>query len=213
MNLPSARWNLISTPERAPGGPRRRSERPEVYRPGGSRGSVPGARGAGRPAPLRSKLTATANLTVRVHRRGPAGELLLEREERISNKVPSAGRNILRDLLGNTGYSISSFEVGGDSSPTLDGHLQLGDPIFRTRIERRVPKPSAVTFEAVLSEEQANGETLCEAGLFADEIWYAPGDMLAGGGGRLFARAVYTAIEKDASVVVTFSWEITIGSE
>jgi hypothetical protein len=153
------------------------------------------------------------NVLWRVERRGRDGHWRLEREERTENKVTASGRNIARDLLGGTGYSVSSFEVGSDGSAPLDQDLQLGQGVFRKRIDRRIPKPSSIVYEVYIDDTEANGYTLQESGLFADERWYADGALTPGANGRLFARTIYTAIEKDSSVVFTGLWEIPISSE
>lgn len=127
-----------------------------------------------------------------------------------ANLVPAVGRNMLAWLLANRGFGPSSIGVGTDNTPTTDATIQLGCEIYRELITTRRVSGSTCIWELFLSTAEANGSTLQEAGVFADQSWY-DGDVMTGGG-FLFSRVVHSGIDKTSAVSVTYRWEIPISA-
>ncbi len=126
---------------------------------------------------------------------------LLEREE-LHNLVTLAGRNLIRDLLNeSTDSGLTHFAVGGTDTAPAAGDTQLAAEIYRDTFTKRTAVDGVLTLTYFLPSGAANGSTLREAGL-----------LNAAAGGVLFARAVFGAIAKTASVTVTYTWSITIGA-
>lgn len=185
MYLPIARLNAPR--------PRARGEDPDI----------------GTPPPPRSPLRlAEGNVLILLHPGRDRSRILSA--ERRGNKVTRTGRQIVRDLLANTGPAPSALAVGTDPTPAEDSDLSLGQEVFRSLFTRRVPSESSIIYELYLTDQEANGETLSEAGLIALPQWSHSG--LIPQGGFLFARVTHTPIEKDSSVSVTYVWEIPISS-
>ncbi len=126
-----------------------------------------------------------------------SGEVL--QEIRVHNLVTTAGRNLIRDLLGNDGVSgLTHFAVGTNSTAPALSDTALKAEVFRDQITQRIDSSNQLQIKQYLSSQQANGYTLREAGLFN-----------AGSGGTLYARAVHVAIAKSASIAVTYTWSLS----
>lgn len=124
------------------------------------------------------------------------GELLAETIGH--NRVPTSGRNLLRDLLNGDALSgLTEFGIGDDDTATTNNDTALGNELLREALTDTSKSTLKLTAQYFLSSTLLNGETLREAGLFTDE-------------GTLFARYVLdTPIAKTSSIAVTFTWEIT----
>lgn len=140
------------------------------------------------------------------------GKLL--REELVHNKVVVGGRNILRDLLLNIGPPPNFMAVGSGGTAPQDDNVQLEAEIFRAQPTRKLSYQSRAAFKLFLKTVDANGpgpgaQPLREVGLFARANYTDSGAL---GGGLLFSRAVFSQIDKDSTVQVTFTWDYSIGS-
>lgn len=114
------------------------------------------------------------------------------------NRVPTGGRNLLRDLLNGDALSgITEFAIGDDNTATSNNDTELGNELLRATLTSTSKDTLKLTAQYFLASTLLNGETLREAGLYTDED-------------TLFARYVLdTEIEKDNTIAVTFTWEIT----
>lgn len=124
------------------------------------------------------------------------GRLL--REEHGHNRVPHAGRNLLRDLLhGDSVTGITEFALGTSATATTNADTTLGAQVLRDTVTQLLKTSLTVTAKYFLSSSQLNGTTIREAGLFNDD------DVL-------IARYVLTTpIAKTAAIAVTLTWSIT----
>ena len=133
----------------------------------------------------------------------------LVREEVVHNKVTSAGRNVLRDLMLGIGAHPNWIAVGTTSTAAADTDVALGAEYFRAAVTRRVSSTGKAVFKLHLTTSDANGSTIREVGLFAYTSYSGSSPL---GGGQLFARAVVAPIVKDNTIQVTFTWEFPITS-
>jgi hypothetical protein len=146
---------------------------------------------------LQDGLKVTGELTVEVHD-AETGELL--RSETVRNLVVTAGKNLIRDLIGGaTSAYPTHFAVGTSSTAPAAGDTALGVEVFRDQITQRVYSAVQVTVKFYLATGYANGNTLREAGIFN-----------AAAAGTMLSRAVYSAIAKTSSITVTYTWNITV---
>jgi len=118
------------------------------------------------------------------------------------NLVTLAGRDLARDLLvGDSAATVTHFAVGTGSTAVAAGDTSLGSEVYREAITQTSTSSGAIEFKHYLPSTEANGVDLTEAGL-----------LTATSGGVLFARVVFAAISKTASVGVTFTWTVSIGA-
>lgn len=109
------------------------------------------------------------------------------------NKVPDAGLELLRDLLGGTAVRPDAIALGTSSTATTDEQTALNAEVFRKEIDRRIELATGIDFQAFLSGSDASGQTLREIGLFA--------------GTRLLARAPLSPeVVKNPGLEFTFSF-------
>jgi hypothetical protein len=117
--------------------------------------------------------------------------------QRVKNTVVDTGLNIVRDLLGGTGYGPASIAVGTGTAATGTTDTSLGTEIWRGNIDRRIQGSKEVNFQVLLTTADANGYTLSEVGLFD--------------GTSMYARALLSpTIEKTGAKTVTISHKITV---
>lgn len=125
------------------------------------------------------------------------------------NKVPLSGRRIIRDLIARgvvgtgQGYAPTHMAVGSDGTGEDDSDELLGAEVFRAPVSYRRPLSSGVQIQLFLSDQDANGNTLREAGMF---------DSVTGNSGNMFARVTFDPVVKTTSVKVVIYWTITITS-
>ncbi len=84
----------------------------------------------------------------------------------------------------------------GTTAPTI-GDLTLENELGRKALTRRLVSGNVSNFQMLLREDEANGLTLTEAGLF---------DSSAAGLGVLLGRFVHAAIPKDSGIAITYVW-------
>jgi hypothetical protein len=142
----------------------------------------------------RDVLTPRVNVTVDV--RDVAGRVLSV--QRGHNLVPTAGLNLLRDLLnGDNITGITEFALGTGSTAAANGDTELDTEVHRDTLSRTIKATAELTAQYFLSSTTLNGTTIREAGLFTDE-------------NTLFARYVLgSPIVKNSGIAVTFTWDIT----
>lgn len=133
------------------------------------------------------------------------GNLIDTREEK--NLFLDNGLNQLRNCLGypdelySTAYTPNYIAVGtGGTNPAADDDA-LEVEVFRKEITLKTPADKKITFQLFLDVDEANGYTLTEAGIFStytnDDIW---------------ARVIYSGINKTTAISVTYNWEINLGA-
>lgn len=121
----------------------------------------------------------------------------------VDNLVTLVGRNLVRDLLGDaTSDRLTHMAVGTGTTAAAAGDTTLGSEVHRDALTQvDVSESGKISVLLFLGSTVANGFDLTEAGVLTEEI-----------GGKLYARAVYAAITKTASIAVTYDWEFTIGA-
>jgi len=138
----------------------------------------------------------------------------LVHEERTSNRVVAAGRDVVRDLLCNVDHAPNYIAIGTDGTTPTDGDVALGTEVFRNAFTRTVQQASRCIFQLFVTVDQGNGYTWREIGLFrGTQRFYT---VEHGGtplyGGTLFARSNISPVVKDSNITATITWEIPIQS-
>lgn len=147
-------------------------------------------------------LKVMVNLNIQIHDAETDSVIKTMREHNI---ITTAGKNLIRDLIGDVStYGVTYFANGTDDTSVDISDTALGSEVFRNPITTTVYVDKKVTFKYYLSSVQANGNTLKEAGLFGGN---ATGTADSG---TLVAHVTHDDIVKTSSVAITFSWDITI---
>lgn len=130
--------------------------------------------------------------------------------DRVNNKIPATGRNVLRDLLARgvpgsgTGFAPTNMAVGTGTTAPTDGDIKLETEVYRAVLDGRKAFSSRVDYQLFLTVSDANGNTLTEAALV---------DSPTTDGGNMLARAKFnTAIIKTSSIQAVLTWSIIIAS-
>lgn len=119
------------------------------------------------------------------------------------NKVTNVGLNILRDMLGGTGFRPTHIAVGSGTTAPAASDTSLQTEIFRQKIDRRIPESSKMTFQILLGTADQNGNTFREVGLFEGTSTQ--------GGNKLLARSLLNpVIAKTNLIQVTIAHEIAL---
>ena len=131
-----------------------------------------------------------ANVTITIDRDGE----LVERFK-VKNLITNNGLNWFRDLAGGTVGRADYQAVGVGTPAAAATDTALGGEVIKKTIDRRLDSDKKITFQTLILEDEANGYTLSEVGLF--------------GGGVLIARALISpTIAKDVSIQVTIAHEV-----
>ncbi len=127
------------------------------------------------------------------------GELIEERKGH--NIITDIGLELLRDLMGGTcNREPTHIDVGTNNTTETAADTQLAAEVFINNITKRIQLPFGINFQLFISQGQANGNTLREAGLINRRNQQD----------RLFGRFTFADIVKTAAVTVTISWTVTI---
>lgn len=120
------------------------------------------------------------------------------------NLIVLAGRNLLRDFLYDgatpTVDGLTHFAVGTGVTAATANDTTLGTEVFRDTITQKIKDAAKLTVKYYLASGSANGSTLTEAGIFN-----------ASAVGTMYARVTHTGIAKDATISITYSWDLTWG--
>lgn len=146
---------------------------------------------------LELPLKIVSNVLIEVREEG-----CLVREISKHNIVTNVGLNLLRDLLG--GYSDrepTHVHLGTGVATPAATDTTLGTDVYEAILTRRIQEQYGINFQLYVNENQANGYTLKEAGLFNHR----------NGEENLFSRVAFDGIVKTSAVTVTISWKITFG--
>lgn len=145
-------------------------------------------------AELPLDLDLTDNVLIEV--RGPDGELKQSIE--LHNLIPTVGKEAIAKLIKEGSTRPTHMAIGSGSEAAAAGDTKL-----KTETDRNALKESSVTgkvFTAVAEWAAGDGTgEIKEAGLFS-----------ASSEGTLFARSVFSVVNKGAEDTLTITWKITI---
>lgn len=126
------------------------------------------------------------------------------------NLVTLAGRNLIRDLLywNSTAdnprpFGLNYFSAGTSTAAFAASSTALGTEVFRDSFTQRTKTDGQTVYKYYLTSNDANGNTLTEAGLHGNS------SSTGANTGELYAGALYTAIAKTTSIAITYSWTLT----
>ncbi len=115
------------------------------------------------------------------------------------NLVVNSGLQLVRDLLGGTGFRPDKMQAGTGTSATTASMSSLQNSVVTKTIDRRIPETYGIEFQAVLDTTDANGYELSEVGTFQNNT--------------MIARALISpTITKSSSIQVTLSHIFTISA-
>jgi hypothetical protein len=125
-----------------------------------------------------------------------AGELV--RAERHANRITSVGLNLVRDYVLGTISVPARFAIGTGESATTSGMTALEAEVFRDQFTRKVPSQARATFQYQLAgaDPPTQPVTIQEAALFTLS-------------GVMFSRVKLSPINKNNTVEVTFTWDVS----
>ena len=143
----------------------------------------------------RASLSLCGRVWIRIWRYGK----LVEDRGWQKNLITDSGLNATRDLIGQYALQPTAIGFGTGGGDAESDDVDLEAEVFRVEITRRSrPRLGAVRMQALLLEDDANGNTLREAGLFNSTTL---------GSGDMYARFTYDDIPKDNTTQVTATWE------
>ena len=131
--------------------------------------------------------------------RGPDGEV--KQEEHCHNLVVTVGKNGIADqlLASPTISKPSHMAIGTGSSGPTAGDTTLGTELDRNALTSKTRSANVVTIVGDWASGDGTG-AITEAGI-----------LDAGSSGNLYARAVFSVINKGANDSLSISWTITVG--
>jgi len=142
------------------------------------------------------RLGVNVRFTVRCAKTGA-----LKRQWTVHNKITDDGLDTVRDQMGNANHDWSHIAIGDDATAPAAGDTALYNEVGRYEITSMRRDDKTVEYILFLGQDDANGETLREAGIFNNQFSV----------GNLLSRVLVSpAITKTADVTVTIEWEITI---
>jgi len=115
------------------------------------------------------------------------------------NLVVNCGLQLVRDMLGGTGYRLDQMQVGTGTSATAPSNTTLGTSVLTKDIDRRIQLTYGIEFQTLIDIDEANGYTLSEIGTFQQNT--------------MVARALISpTISKTDAIQVTLSHVFTISA-
>ena len=144
---------------------------------------------------MKAQVCARANVLVET--RDARTGRLLSRNSR-HNLVVSAGLDLLRDLVYGGAVTMSHGAVGTDATAPAAGQVALGAEVFRDQISQRTKAAASLVIKFVVGSQQANSQTLREAGLFN-----------AASGGTMYARVTPDPVSKTDAILVVYTWTLS----
>lgn len=143
----------------------------------------------------RDSLTITGRLVVEVtHDDG--------RVERIeqANLVTTAGLTAFAAILAGGTTLPAYIAIGTSSTAAAIGDTALVAEVDRNAVGSRTSSSAVVTIRAFFGKDEANGNTIREAGLLS-----------AAAGGTLFCRSILSSpVAKDDSKSLSITWTLTL---
>lgn len=131
--------------------------------------------------------------------------------QRVHNKIPLTGRNVVARLLANNGPAPGFIALGTGSTPPEDNDVALEAEVFRAAVTRRQLSTSSILYKLFVDDTEANGFTISELGIFAGTAYGVENLPLLGG--DLFSRATVTPTIKDSSIQLVITCQYNIASE
>jgi len=126
----------------------------------------------------------------------------IKRQMAMHNKIPTAGLDFVRELLGNVDRAPTHIAVGDDNTAPAAGDTALGNEVYRAQITAKDRDDYTAQFELYLSESEANGYTIKEAGVF---------NLPWSGKGRMLSRVLMAPeFAKDAETTANIQWNVTV---
>jgi hypothetical protein len=146
-------------------------------------------------------LIAIPNLRLQVLRRGVVVE-----DRIFANHVMDGCLDAIGDFLLYPGrvytpaYSANYIALDTSADASTDGMTAPVVEVFRSRITNKFGGARKATMQHFVASSEANGNTILAVCL-----------MSAAAGGIMLARALHTAVAKDVSTSLLYSWELTVG--
>ncbi len=138
---------------------------------------------------------------VKVEKHDLKGSLLWSHQGH--NLVVDLGINFCRDLIGgDISKDPTHIAVGTGNSVPNASDTQLDIEVFRKIITARIKADKKITFQLFIDTDEANGNTLEEAGLFNEN----------NGLSTMWARFVFAPVVKDALSTLTITWELSLAA-
>lgn len=111
------------------------------------------------------------------------------------NRIPSSGLQLITEVLRGVSPGPTLFAVGTDTTAAAAGNTALGAQVLIEQITQMDSSGGVLTVRFYLGENQGNGNTLGEAGIFnANSV--------------MLARLVHATFSKTNSVTATYIWTI-----
>lgn len=147
-------------------------------------------------APERSE-HAPLRANVVVELRGPDGKV--KQREELHNLIPTVGKEGIVDNLiaAPTLGKPTHMAIGSGGTAAAAGDTALQTEVDRNALAEKTRSAKVVTMKAEWAAGDGTGE-LKEAGLFS-----------ASSSGTLFARAVFSVVNKGAEDTLSITWKIT----
>lgn len=135
------------------------------------------------------------NVDVELH--GPDGSL--KQQETLHNLIPTIGKEgIIDNLLASpTLGKPTHMAIGTGTEATAAGDTTLKTELDRNALAEKTRSAKVVTMKGEWAAGDGTG-AITEAGLFS-----------ASSSGTLFARAVFSVVNKGAEDTLTITWKIT----
>ena len=128
----------------------------------------------------------------------------LLRTELTHNLFVDAGLNLLRDFLDSDSVTgIERFAIGTGTTAVSASDTVLGTEVHRGALTQKTSTAKTLTIKYYLASTEANGNTITEAGLFAN------GATDTVDTGTLCARVLTTADAKTNAEAWTYTWILT----
>ena len=116
----------------------------------------------------------------------------------VGNKIVTTGLRYLSTLLKGAIQAPTDVAVGTDNTAPVAGDTALVAQVFKDFITQRLNITDGVRIRFFLPTTAANGSSLKEAAILGP----SPAVLM-------LARVIYTAIAKDSSIAINYSWDIT----
>lgn len=138
------------------------------------------------------------SINVELEVRGPDGEL--KQSEAIHNLIPTVGKEGIADnlLAAPTLGKPTHMAIGTGTEAAAAGDTKLKTELDRNAIAEKTRSGKVVTIKAEWAAGDGTG-AITEAGLFS-----------ASSEGTLFARAVFSVVNKGSEDTLTITWTITV---
>ena len=121
------------------------------------------------------------------------------------NKIPTAGLNLVRDVLLGAQAIPSHVAVGTTTAAPAATDTALGNEVHRNTLTQRVPSAQQILWTFFLPATAGNGHTLREAAIMNSSSTGGEHGTAA----TVLSRVVHDPIVKTVSLTVTYYWTHT----